>query len=112
MPKLQNQDQGVPTKLPQGDASLTEKFRTALGRALASVKGREFTTTTQAFVFEEALDRQIEHIEGAGTKKRPGELARIKRVEQDLLGAVEQLKKMDDDEFLLADETNDVNSKT
>ena len=41
-----------------------------------------------AFTLEEAMDAQIERIEGKSTDKRPNELERVDRIEQECLAAI------------------------
>ena len=84
--------------------------RKALNDAFAALIGQQNTQTFQAFTIEDALDEQIEQIEGAGTRIRPNQLARVDRVESGVLEAVEQLKAIPDEAFKKVNEDEDVNT--
>ena len=84
--------------------------RRALGSAYAALEGQRNVMTFQAFTFEDAMDLQIERIEGTGTHLRPNELDRVARIEQDLIKAVLALKDLPPEDFLQADPDRDVNT--
>lgn len=84
--------------------------RRALNNAYAALEGQRTVMTFQAFTFEDAVDLQIERIEGTGTKLRPNEFERVDRIEQELLSAVAALKQVPPEEFLDADPDRDVNT--
>jgi hypothetical protein len=84
--------------------------RRALNNAYAVLEGQRTVMTFQAFTFEDAVDLQIERIEGKGSRLRPNELERVDRIEQELLKAVAALKEVPTEEFLDADPDRDVNT--
>lgn len=85
--------------------------REALNDAYAALLGQQSVQSFTAFTFEEALDAQIERIEGAGTQLRPNQLGRVDRVEQRLLEAVEQLKQVPPEMFRDKSADQDVNTE-
>jgi hypothetical protein len=84
--------------------------REALNNAYAALLGQAAIQSFQAFTFEEALDLQIQRIDGTSTQLRPNELDRVDRVEQQLLQAVDQLKQVPPEKFLQPKPGEDVNS--
>lgn len=84
--------------------------RRALNNGLAALVGAQHRQTFQAFTFEEAVDLQIERIEGEGTKLRPNQLSRVDRIENELTKAIEELKKVPPEKFLEANANEDVNT--
>ena len=84
--------------------------RRALDDALGALLGQQASKTFQAFTFEDAVDLQIENIEGTGTARRPNRLDRVDSIEEELLSAVDQLKKVPLEQFLEADPDRDVNT--
>ncbi len=89
---------------------LNFELRRVLSTALAAVQGRQTTESFYAVTYEELADQQIERIEGKGTEARPNEIERIDRIEQDLLSAVEQIRGIPPEQFLLSDTSRDVNT--
>lgn len=84
--------------------------REALSNAYAALLGQQSIQSWTAFTFEEAVDAQIELIEGAATDKRPNELGRVDRIEQDCLAAVAALRELPPEQFLEPDPEQDVNT--
>ena len=84
--------------------------RRALNNGLAALVGAQHRQTFQAFTFEEAVDLQIERIEGASTTLRPNQLDRVDRIENELTKAIEELKKVPPEQFLEAKPDEDVNT--
>lgn len=84
--------------------------RKALNNAYAALEGQKTSQSFAAFTFEEAMDLQIERIEGKGTRLRPNELDRVDRIEQEMTKAVAELKDVSPDQILEPDEDNDVNT--
>lgn len=87
-----------------------EKERAALNNAYAALIGQQTTQTFTAFTFEEAVDAQLERIEGAGTLLRPNLLDRVSRVEEEVKAAVAKIQQIPPEQFLDADEERDVNT--
>lgn len=86
------------------------RLREALNNAYSALLGDQSVKSFSAFTFEEALNNQIERIEGTGTQLRPNLLARVDRIENTMLQAIEQLKALPPDMFREADQTTDVNT--
>jgi hypothetical protein len=86
---------------------VADKLRSSVADAYAFVQGQETTEAFTAITFEECLDKQIESIEGAGTQLRPNILDRIRRVKENILAAVEEIKGLPDDYFKQHDNSQD-----
>lgn len=86
------------------------ELRKAINNAYAFVEGQKLVQSFSAVTFEELLDQQIERIEGASTVQKPNELERIERIEQDVLSAVDKIKKLPDDAFKKTPEEGGVNT--
>jgi hypothetical protein len=89
----------------------TIRERKSLSDAYASLLGQASVQSWSAFTFEEAVDLQIEAIEGASTSKRPNQLDRVDRIEQSTLDSIAQLKSLPPEEFLEVDPDEDVNTE-
>ncbi len=63
-----------------------------IANAYSAVLAVEASKGFAAFTFEQALDQRIQQIERGGTARRPGALARVARIEADLLKAIESLR--------------------
>lgn len=87
-----------------------QKEREAINNGFAALEGQKTVQSFSAFTFEEAVDLEIERIEGEGTEKRPNQLERVDRIEQQTLQAVAVLKEVPPEQFLDPDETEDVNT--
>lgn len=86
------------------------KERTTLGRAYSSLLGQESVQGFSAFTFEEAVDGQIERIEGKGTQRRPNQLDRVNKLEQDTLQAIAVIRKIPPEDFFVVGEDENVNT--
>ncbi len=84
--------------------------RQALNNAYAALEGQKTSQSFAAFTFEEAVDQQIELIEGSGTQLRPNELERVEKLKTELVSAVAQLKEVPPEQFLEPDADEDVNT--
>jgi hypothetical protein len=100
------QDKGASTATQ--DQNLKE--REALNDAYAALLGQQTTQSFVAFTFEEAMDAQIEAIEGKATTRRPNELGRVDAIEQRAIAAVATLKTIPPEKFVQPDATRDVNT--
>lgn len=89
--------------------SLHVKQRQAINDAYAQLEGEKALQTFNAFTLEEALQLQVDSIEGESTRIRPNELDRTDRIYNNLTQAVEELKKVPPEMFLKKDPTRDVN---
>jgi len=85
-------------------------LREAVSDAYASLQAEKSVQSFAAFTFEEALDNQIERIEGKGTQLRPNELVRIDRILNEVVDAVTEIKKLPPESFVKPIEEEDVNS--
>jgi hypothetical protein len=84
--------------------------RRAINNSYASLLADASIESFQAFTFEEAVDAQIERIEGAGTDIRPNLKDRTDRIRNSVVKAAEELKKIPPDQFLDKDPERDVNT--
>ena len=94
----------------QTNENLSLELRRSVANAYAFVKGREAEQSFASFTFEDALDAQIERIEGDDTDVRPNELHRIDKIENDLLTAVAKIKSLPAEFFNESDPTTNVNT--
>ena len=67
--------------------------KTAVGIAYATLVAAQASATSQAFTFERALDEQVAKVDGTSTTRRPSELDRVAKIENDLLAAVQALRE-------------------
>ena len=81
-----------------------------LNQAVGAVQGRQVAESFFAVTYEELADQQIERIEGKGTITRPNALERLDKIESDLLNAISQIRDIPPENFILADQTRDVNT--
>jgi hypothetical protein len=86
------------------------ELRRSLANAYTALLADQTNSSFAAFTFEEALDRQIERIEGAGTQLRPNLLDRVARIESRVVQAVDQAKQQSPESFAKPDESKDVNT--
>jgi len=77
----------------QDNQEVRQRIRRALNNAYAFVRGRESVNSFTAYTFEDALDDQIERIEGSGTVLRPNEKERVERIYKDVLAAAEDVEE-------------------
>lgn len=102
------------SKKSSAEEKLSEKYhekeRTALNNAYSTIAGQQSVQSFTAFTFEEAVDAQLELIEGKGTDIRPNLLDRVDRVEEEVKAAVAKIKDIPPEQFLDADEQRDVNT--
>lgn len=84
--------------------------REALSNAYAALVGQQSIQGWTAFTVEEALDGQIERIEGKSTSKRPNELERVDHIEQEILAAVAALRDTPPEQFIEPRSDQDVNT--
>ena len=87
-----------------------QELRRALNDAYASVEGAKLVNTFSALTFEELAYRQIQRIKAPGTDSRPNELDRTTRTLNDVVRAIETIKKLPDDAFKKPDPDRDVNT--
>ena len=86
------------------------EIRERLSSAYAALEGQRSVDSFLAFTFEDALDAQIERIEGEGTVLRPNELGRVDKIESDVIAAVAKVKAMPADAFVEPKDERDVNT--
>lgn len=92
------------------DQDLSQTLRRSLSHAYAALLSDQVSQSFAAFTLEEALDAQIERIEGKATALRPNLLDRIKRIQDETVQAVAQIKPMEPERFVQADPDTDVNT--
>ncbi len=108
MPSIDAPSAEANKEAPSLDLNL--ELRRVLNQSIGAVLGRQATESFYALTYEELADQQIERIEGNGSSTRPNELERVNKIESDLLSAVEQIRNIPPENFLLADPTRDVNT--
>jgi hypothetical protein len=86
------------------------RLREVLSNAYTALQAEKSVQSFSAFTFEEALDSQIERIEGAGTQLRPNELDRVSKILGQVREAVIQVKALPPEAFAKPKEGEDVNS--
>ena len=98
----------------EGDKKLEESLHLAQRRAInnsyASLQGSQTAETFAAFTFEEAVDAQIERIEGVDSQTHPNMLARVEKIRGELDKAVAGLKDVPPETFLPVNAPNVVNT--
>jgi hypothetical protein len=87
------------------------EIRESLNNAYAAVEGQKAVQSFAAFTFEDALDLQIERIEGADTELRPNELHRVDKIESNVVSAVAKVKVMPPSAFVEPRDDRDVNTQ-
>lgn len=85
------------------------RLREALANAHTMLQAERTIQSFSAYTFEEALDAQIERIEGAGTQLRPNELDRVDRILSQVVDSIAQIKTLPPEMFAKPDESEDVN---
>ncbi len=90
--------------------ALNFEIRRAINNAYSFVKGREAVQSFSAFTFEDALDQQIERIEGTAPALRPNDLHKLDKIENDITQALSKMKQLPPEEFIDPDPDNDVNT--
>jgi uncharacterized protein YicC (UPF0701 family) len=93
------------------EQDLSLRLRRQVSNAYAAVRGEQTAKDFAAYTFEEALDAQIERIEGEGTQLRPNLLDRVTRIETELVSAVEEIKAMPPESFIEPNPDEDVNTE-
>ena len=84
--------------------------RRAVNNAYGSLQGQAKAESFFAFTLEDAVDAQIERIEGTSTQQHPNLLDRTESVRQNLKQAVAQLKEVPPEKFLDINNTDAVNT--
>jgi type VI protein secretion system component VasK len=90
--------------------SRNTRLRESLSNANTALQAERTTQSFSAYTFEEALDAQIERIEGAGTQLRPNELDRVDRILSEVREAVDQIKSLPPESFIKPSSKDDVNT--
>lgn len=85
--------------------------REALNNAYAALLGQQTIQSWTAFTLEEAIDAQVESIEGPSTDKRPNQLERVDRIEQECLAAIKALRNTPPEQFREPEPGEDVNTE-
>src|SRR5437879_4280318 len=94
----------------QSSDQLAFELRQAVSNAYAFVKGRESVQSFASFTFEDAMDRQIEAIEGKDSPSRPNQLHRVDKIENDIVTAAQKIKSLPPELFNEPDASKDVNT--
>jgi hypothetical protein len=94
----------------KNDEERNTALRTSLSDAYAALLGDQSRQSFGAFTFEEALDANIERIEGVATQLRPNLLERTARIMNRVIQAADTAKALDPDLFKKPDPNKDVNT--
>lgn len=86
------------------------EIRESLNNAYAAVEGEKAVQSFAAFTFEDALDLQIERIEGADSEMRPNELHRVDKIENNVVAAIAKVKALPPTAFVEPNHDRDVNT--
>jgi len=70
-----------------------QRIRWSMNDAYTSILAQARVESFATFTFEEAMDAQIERIEGASTDIRPNELDRVDQVYNRLLASIEDVEE-------------------
>lgn len=97
-------------KTTQTNEDLSFELRRSVASAYAFVKGREAVQSFSSYTFEDALDAQIERIEGKGTDLRPNALHRVERIKNDIISAATKIRSLPPQFFNKADPSTAVNT--
>lgn len=89
---------------------LNFQLRLVINQSLGAVQGRQNSESFAAITYEELAEQQIARITDSGTVTRPNELERVNKIASDLLNAVEQIKKIPPEKFILSNASQDVNT--
>mgnify|MGYP001382640223 CR=1 FL=1 len=73
---------------------LCQRLRGALNDAYAFVLGQQSVRSFAAYTFEDALDAQIERIDGVSTAIRPNELERVERIRSKVVAAAAEVEEL------------------
>jgi hypothetical protein len=95
----------------ESEQDLSLRLRRQLSNAYASILGEQTAKDFSAFTFEEAVDAQIERIEGEDTEMRPNLRNRVLKIKNETLKAVEEIKNMPPEAFIEKKEDEDANTK-
>lgn len=84
--------------------------RRAFNDAYSAIVAEQAVVSFMSYSFEDALNDQIQRIEGETVGVRPNELDRVAKIEDELTQAITLIKTLPPDSFRYADESNDVNT--
>lgn len=87
-----------------------QRYREAVANAVGALRSQEINRSFASFSLEEAIDQQIERIEGEGTPTLPNLLTYVDRIKSDLDGVIDGIKETDPDLFRQSDPTQDANT--
>ena len=87
------------------------RLHRVLNNGYASLLAQQNIQGFQSYSFEEALDDQIEAIEGEGLPLRANLLERVNRIEQELKDVVAQLKSAPAEQFVDPNPDEDVQTE-
>jgi hypothetical protein len=100
----------MPDKRDSGEQdqrdALFLRQRQAINNAYGSLQGRQLSQTLAAYTFEEAVDAQIERIEGKSTQIRPNQLDYVENIRNQLVKAVDELKQVPPEKFINVSESD------
>lgn len=87
-----------------------QRYRVAVADAVGALRSQEINRSFASFSLEEAIDQQIEAIEGEGTETRPNLLTAVDQVKNELDAVIDAIKETNPDTFRAADPSADANT--
>ena len=79
---------------------LADEFRESIGNAYAFIEGRKTTQTFAAKTPEDLMKIFVDRVRGANRGLRPNVYNRYQKIQEDVLAAVEQIRKIPPSEFV------------
>lgn len=98
------------TQKPPLNDDLSLQLRVAVNNAYAFVKGQEITQSFSSVTWEDLAAAQVQRISGKATPTRPSVIARIQKVESDIVSAAQKIKQIPPEAFNPPDPKKDVNT--
>lgn len=87
-----------------------QRFRNAVADMVGALRSQEINKGFVSFTLEEAIDQQIERIEGDPTATRVNQLTRVDRIKTELDAVIEAIKNTDPDLFRAPSSNDDANT--
>jgi len=92
--------------------ALEQELRQNVNDAYAFVEGQKSNQTFASLTFEDLMDQQIERLVGKDTDARPNVLHKVDRIEQKIVSAVAQIKKLPPEFFKVQTSNENANTPT
>lgn len=86
------------------------RLREDLSNAYAALVGEQSVKSFYNYTFEDAMQAQVDRIQGPSTKLRPNLMDRIDSIEAKVVQSANQIKQQPPEAFVEKDSTKDVNT--